>query len=130
MHKSLNTLNVIYSTCSFPSASSMLPLKKKTMSLGSSHTWKELPQAQTYFCVLVFVEEITISPSLLIRFFSCWRHHQNMHNDIEIYIIASLNNRNDNPFIAWTPDSKRSAYIWIRALSNMRSRKIHDDYTL
>lgn len=40
-------------------------------------------RTEVHFCVLVFVDEITSSPSLLIRFFSCSEAGSKIHVKIE-----------------------------------------------
>lgn len=42
-----------------------------------------MKRTEVNFCVLVLVDEITSSPSLLIRFFSCSEAGSNIHVEIE-----------------------------------------------
>lgn len=62
----------------------MLPLRKirkiKTKFFG--RTWgkiRKIKRTEVNFCVLVLVDEITSSPSLLILFFSCSEAGRNIH---------------------------------------------------
>lgn len=101
LHLKAANYHRIFDTCSFAKASSMLPLRKSSRikpiiqrQIGKRDNRKK-QGAETNFCVLVFVEEITISPSLLMRFFSCSHGEKQIEKRLHdycqgIFIIAYM----------------------------------------